>query len=160
MYALGSYFFKFFAPVHLSAFYPVPASPKQSIILYFINPAFLLLIAILVYLSVKHTRAVVFGILFYFFNILFLLQIVGAGTTYLSDHYSYISYIGLLFIFAWAIREIVNKKKINRTILIPVLSIIIIFFMTLTFNRCKTWGNDLTLWTDVIEKFPNEAQIA
>jgi tetratricopeptide (TPR) repeat protein len=160
LYALGSYFFKFFASVHLSAFYPVPASPKQSWMLYFINPAFLLLIAILVYISARHTRAIVFGILFFFFNVLFLLQIVGAGTTYLSDHYSYISYIGLLFIFAWGIREIVNKKKINRTILISALSIILIFFMTLTFNRCKIWANGLTLWTDVIEKYPGEAPIA
>ena len=155
LYALSSYILKFFAPFNLSAFYPFPVSPDQPLpLLYYLNPLFLLLVGVLVYQSARYTRAVVFGSLFFLFNIIFLLQIVSAGIAFLADRFTYIPYIGLIFIVAWTIEKLVKKKKGIKYILFPVLSIFIILFISLTFNRCKIWENGLTLWTDVIEKYP------
>jgi tetratricopeptide (TPR) repeat protein len=160
LYALSSYILKFFAPFNLSALYPLPVSPKQQLLLYYLNPLFLLLLGFLVYRSAHYTRVVVFGILFFFFNILFLLQIVSAGTAFLSDRFTYIPYIGLIFIIAWTLEKIIKKKKNMKYILFPAMFIFIVLFISLTFNRCKTWANGVILWTDVIEKYPNEAFMA
>ena len=155
-YALSAYIVKFFAPFHLSALYPYPISlQKSSPLFYYLNPLFLLLLGFFVYRSARNTRAIVFGILFFFFNILFLLQVVSAGSTYLADHYSYIPYIGLLFIVLWITEKIIKDKKSMRYFLFPVLAIITVFFISLTFNRCKTWENGIILWTDAIEKYPD-----
>jgi tetratricopeptide (TPR) repeat protein len=155
LYALSVYILKFFAPFNLSAFYLFPVSPDQPLpLFYYLNPLFLLLVGVLVYQSARYTRAVVFGSLFFLFNIMFLLQIVSAGIAFLADRFTYIPYIGLIFIVAWTIEQLVKKKKGIKYILFPVLSIFIILFISLTFNRCKIWENGLTLWTDVIEKYP------
>jgi tetratricopeptide (TPR) repeat protein len=156
-YALSAYIFKFFAPFHLSLLYPFPLAPKQSLpLLFYLNLLFLLLLGFLVYRSARFTRVIVFGSLFFFFNILFLLQIITAGSTYLADRYSYIPYIGLLFIVSWLIEKIVRNKKGLRSILFFAMSLVVIVFISLTFNRCKVWGNAVMLWTDVIEKYPNK----
>ena len=159
-YALNAYVIKFFVPFHLSAMYALPIPPLHSpILLYLLSPLLLLSLTFLIYKTTRSTRAVVFGSLFFLFNILFVLQIVSAGTTYMADHYSYIPYIGLLFIVAWGTGKIVEKRKGRRYIIFPVMAFVIILFLSLTSDRCKTWANGITLWSDVIEKYPDEMHI-
>ncbi len=161
LFALSAFIIKFLAPFHLSAVYPFPiTSPGHSLpLLYYLSPLFLLLIGFLIYRSARYTRAVVFGSLFFLFNIMFLLQVVGAGLGFMSDRYSYISYIGLIFIVAWSIEKITKEKKTIKYILLFGLSMVMILFISLTFNRCKTWKDGVTLWTDVIEKYPKETTL-
>lgn len=160
LYALSTYIVKFFAPFHLSAFYPYPEKPLPSLpILYYLNPVILFLLAFLIYRTARHTRAIVFGTLFFLVNIIFMLQILVAGSTYLSDRYSFIPYIGFCFIAGWGLKKIMKNKKEIKTIIIAATSIVIILFISLTFNRCKIWNNGVTLWTDVIEKYPTENAI-
>ncbi len=156
-YALGIYIVKFIVPFHLSAIYPYPISIHQSLpLIYYLIPLFLLLPGFFVYRSARYTRTLVFGSLFFLLNILFLLQVVGAGPTFLADHYTYIPFIGLIFIVAWITEKIVKDKKGIRSIFLTVMAIVIVLFISLTSDRCKTWQNEITLWTDVIEKYPDE----
>ena len=155
LYALGSYIVKFFVPVHLSAVYPFPQNPANSLpILYYLNPFFLLILGYFIYRTVRYTRAIVFGILFYLFNVIFMLQILAAGSTYLSDRYSYMSYVGFCFVAGWSLDNLAKNKKDMKHIIIPVMAIVIILFGSMTFNRCKIWKDEGTLWTDAIEKYP------
>lgn len=155
LYAFSAYIVKFFAPFHQSAFYPYPVSPGQSLPdLYYINPLFLLLIAFLIYRTIRYNRVVVTGTLFFLFNIMFLLQILSAGTAYLTDRFTYIPYTGLFFIAGWYTQQIAVRKKKRKILVLSVLSMIVVLFSILTFNRCKIWENGETLWTDVINKYP------
>lgn len=155
LYTLTEYILKFLAPFHQSAFYPYPVANGQSLpLLYYLNPFFLLALAIVVHRTIRFTRTAIFGIFFFLFNVIFLLQILSAGHAYLADRFTYIPYIGLCFIMAWLIKTIAAKKPGLKPISFIVLSLIIILFGTLTFNRCKVWKNGETLWTDVIEKYP------
>jgi tetratricopeptide (TPR) repeat protein len=157
LYALSMYIGKFIAPVYLSAAYPYPQNLVHAVpASYYLIPSFLVVLGFFIYKSVRFTRAIVFGTLFFLFNIIFLLQIVAAGNTYLSDRYSFIPYVGFCFIAGWSMENIMKKKKGLKYISVIAFSLTIIVFVLLTFDRCKTWKDDETLWTDAIEKYPND----
>lgn len=157
LYSLSIYIVKLIAPFKLSAFYPYPIKPGGTMpILYYLSPIFLLGIAVLVYLSVRKTRAVVFGTLFFLFNVMFLLQIVGAGQAYQADRFTYIPYLGIFFLAAWAAHRYATRNKSGQIMVTGLALVLIIFFFSNTYARCKDWKDSTTLWTDVIEKFPGK----
>jgi len=102
----------------------------------------------------RYTRSVVFGFVFFVFNIMFLLQILGAGHAFISDRFSYIPYMGLGFIIAWYLEKVYVSKKTFRHIVSGLIIIMITGFSVLTFARCIVWKNSETIWTDVMEQYP------
>ena len=160
-YALCNYVFKLFLPVKLSAYYPYPAKNGAMLpIFYYLAPLALAVITWLVYRSIKHTRAIAFGSGFFLVNVIFLLQIVGAGEAYLADRFTYIGYIGLFFALAWAFERLLKKHPQKYMTISFFLWFWLLFLATLTFMRCKVWKNSETLWTDVINKYPDRVPVA
>lgn len=161
LYSLSVYLFKFFAPVSLSAYYPYPTDPGKSLpVLYYLNPLLLLGIAALVFVSVRKTRAIAFGMLFFLVNVMFLLQILGAGQAYQADRFTYIPYIGLFFIAGWGLKQLAEKNPSAQLVALTLAGAFVVFFTTQTYSRCKAWKDSLTLWTDVIEKYPGRIPVA
>jgi len=155
-FALSTYIVKFFSPIHLCSLYPYTILPGQPFpLIYYLNPLLILLLAFLVYKSACFTRVIVTGILFFLFNIVFMLQILSAGTTYLSDRYTYVAYTGLFFIAGWFIQQM-SVKGNRKTLILSVVCLYSVFLIVLTFNRCKVWHDEETLWTDVINKYPEK----
>jgi lipoprotein NlpI len=158
LYALSAYIVKFIVPLRLSALYPFPGSPGSGLpLLYYLSPVFLLVLGFFVYRSARYTRAIVFGSLFFVVNIMFLLQIVSVGTAFMADRFSYIPYLGFVFIAAWAVEKAVTGKKQVTDKLAWAIPVVALLFIFLTFERCKVWFDGETLWTDVIEKYPDES---
>jgi protein O-mannosyl-transferase len=156
MFALANYILKFVAPFRLSALYPLPgSSTMSSLMLYGLSPAILILAVYLVCRFARNTRAVIFGSLFFLVNVMFLLQVVRVGSAFAADRFTYIPYIGLIFIVIWALKEIDKRKESARRPVAVIVSLFIIVFLAMTWDRCETWKNDETLWTDVIEKHPS-----
>jgi tetratricopeptide (TPR) repeat protein len=156
LYSLSAYIVKLILPLNLSCHYPYPVIPGETLpVLFYLNLVFLLGLAILILLTVRKTRAVVFGVLFFLFNVMFLLQFMRAGEAYQADRFSYISYIGLFFIVAWGAYKFASRNK-SRQMIITGLSIFVTaFFFTNTYARCKDWKDSITLWNDVISKYDN-----
>ena len=156
LYSLSAYMFKLILPLNLSCYYPYPtASAKVLPILYYLSPLFLVGISYLVFLSARKTKTVVFGSLFFLFNVIFLLQFVRAGEAFMADRFTYVSYIGLIFITVWASNKFIERNKSIRIIISGILIIFFVFFFTETYARCKDWKDSITLWNDVISKFNN-----
>ncbi|MGA3012835.1 MAG: tetratricopeptide repeat protein [Bacteroidales bacterium] len=156
LYSLSTYMFKLILPLNLSCYYPYPSATAKALpILYYLSPLFLVGISYLVFLSARKTKAVVFGSLFFLVNVIFLLQFVRAGEAFMADRFTYVSYIGLIFIAVWAINKLVDRNKSGRIIISGVLIVISAFFFTGTYARCKEWKDSITLWNDVISKFNN-----
>jgi len=107
-----------------------------------------------VYLAGRRYRAIVFGSLFFLLNIVFLLQVVGAGQAFEADRFTYIPYIGFFFITGWVSQKIITDQPKVKIVLIPFFTIVFFFLTVMTYEHCKVWLNDETLWTDVIKKFP------
>ena len=157
MYALSTYVFKLFVPFHISAFYPYPVSPGHTLpILYYLNPLFLVALFYLVYRTIRFNRAILFGSLFFLLNIMFLLQIVGAGQAFLADRFTYVPYLGFFFIAGWTAQYYSEKISGAKTLILAVAAIYSLVFFITTIDRCRDWHNSETLWSDVIKKYPKK----
>jgi tetratricopeptide (TPR) repeat protein len=157
-YGFLQYIFKLIVPFNLSAFYPYPEKGSLPLI-YLMSPVFILVIAALVIYSAKKYREFIFCFLFFFFNILLVLQILPVGKAIMADRYAYIPSIGF-FLFIGIVYDKISSFDISyKKISMLFLSLYALMILLFTYERCKVWHDSLTLWTDVIEKFDNE-QIA
>jgi Tfp pilus assembly protein PilF len=157
LFSLNVYIAKFLVPYIQSAVYPYPVAPGNALpLFYYLNPLLTAGIIFLVYRTVHLTRAVVFGSLLFFVNVIFMLQILAAGNAFLSDRYTYVAYTGLIFIVVWSVEMLVTKKKKIKPLVITGISVYLVIFIVMTYNRCEIWKNGETLWTDVIEKYPDQ----
>jgi tetratricopeptide (TPR) repeat protein len=158
-YAFDAYLVKFIAPFKLSALYPYPALTGQPLpVLYYLSPLPIAAIAFAVFKSLKSSRAFVFGILFFVFSVIFLLQIFGAGQGFMADRYTKIPYVGLAFLSAWYLWRLASRKPEMKSFIYVCTAAFLVIFMVLTFQRNRIWKNGETLWTDVIEKYPFKDQ--
>jgi len=99
-------------------------------------------------------RNLLFGWAFFTFNIMFLLQIVGAGQGYLADRFTYIAYCGLFFIEVKFYDHVIAKNISWRPWLNAFAFIYLGIFTIITFSQAKTWTNDETLWKHVLKYNP------
>jgi protein O-mannosyl-transferase len=151
-YSFVVYLIKSVVPWEMSALYPYPQ--KISAVFYLsMIPAFT--VVMVPVFKFKSNKTLTFGILFFLFNIAFLLQIVGAGQGFLADRFTYIPYIGLFLILAKTVETVAEKLPKQRSFIYSALVVYLLLLTGVTFNRMKVWQNSETLWTDVIEKYPN-----
>jgi protein O-mannosyl-transferase len=161
-YASIIYIAKLFVPYKLSAFYPYPdAIIRKGIpLIYYFSPFILIgMLGVLFYFFLKKEKAIVFGLLFYFVSVVLVLQFIPINPGITPDRYSYLSYIGLLFIVAHLFNKIWQRKRgILASIKYPFTMLLIIgsvVFSYQAYSRTQVWKNSEVLWTDVIDNYPN-----
>jgi tetratricopeptide (TPR) repeat protein len=151
-YSLMVYLIKAVFPYQMSAIYPYPAKLNSW---HYLSMVAVLALAFLVFKLKRFKPEVVFGSLFFFVNVVFMLQIVGAGQGFVADRFTYIPYIGLFFVFA-----ILFESSLKTTLRTPLVIGGIGYLLVLgalTWNRVPAWQDSETLFTDVIGKYPNVA---
>lgn len=163
-YAFGFYIVKMINPVHLSAYHPFPAIqngnlPDVFYLSIFVSIVFLLLLIWLIYRSfkLKHFKPILFGMLFYLITISLYLYLP-VGRVIVAERFSYLSYIGLFFIFALLVswlRTFYESQFILRSIQIIVV-IIALLFSFITYQQSLVWQNGISLWKNVLIKYPND----
>ncbi len=156
-----NYLVKLFLPINLSIFYPYP--PVVNGVLpsaYYFAPAGVILLFYGVYKTLKHSRLIAFGFLFFLVNVLLVLQLISIGDAIMADRYTYIPYIGLFFIAAMGFERLYNSKKHHlktyRPLAIGTVVALAVTYSYLTHERCKVWKNDDTIATDLLNKFPDD----
>lgn len=154
-YGFMMYIVKLFVPVELVAFYPYPdtdAMPATFIVAPFIT---LLLIAGTI-LSMRKTRIIAFGMGFYAVTISLTLQFFTVGSAVMADRYTYVPYIGLLIMLGFGLDYLINQKPGLKNVIYGAVGVVMLIWAFAGFQRTQVWENDLTLWDDVIEKYPNQ----
>jgi len=159
-YSTMTYLYKLFVPIDLTAMYPYPERVRGFLPLeYYIAPVVIIAVAVLVYISRKFNRGIIFGIFFFLVTISLVLQLLPVGGAIVSERYSYIPYIGLFMIIGQGyVYSQENKSKFAVSIkwVYPAILVIgVLVFSVLTFQRIKLWKNGEILFTDVIKKYPN-----
>ncbi len=155
--ALASHSYLFYIghvlfPYSLSAFYPYPDSFQSAYFLFIPLAIFILLFAIYQF---RKNSLVIFSILFFTTTIFFLLQIFPIGDAMMADRYTYVPSIGLFIIMVLIIDKLSKKYK-NLKLPLTIISLIyFVFLAQSTFARCYIWKDGITLWSDVIKKYPN-----
>ena len=148
-YGVMMYVVKAVLPFNLSPFYELPTIGVDLPAEYFAGPVFCLLLGIVLYYALKKNRVIAFGILFFLINLLLVIQIVSVGSAIVADRYTYIPYIGLFFIAAWAIDKYARK---NSSALVAGITVILAF---LTFNQSLVWHNGASLWDKALKVAPS-----
>jgi tetratricopeptide (TPR) repeat protein len=148
-YGIFTYSWKAVFPVCLSCLHPYPPSISSDGYFYVVTTV-VIIIATTVFIKRKNNRALFTGLLFYLIALLPVLQLLPVGVAITAERYTYVAYIGFFFaVFSLVPAE--NFKKAHT--LVPI-SIMIIFFLVASRNRCDVWKNNFALWTDVIHQYP------
>jgi tetratricopeptide (TPR) repeat protein len=147
-YSFCVYLYKLVLPYPMSPLYPYP---KPLPIWVYLSP---LLFAAVWYgvwrLWKAERRMVVFGVLFFFFNVMFLLQVLGAGQGFLADRFTYVPYFGFFAIAAWYFDRY-EAQAAWRTMLRGGLAVLGLVYAVWTVRQVAIWENGGTLWTHVMQ---------
>lgn len=147
------YLIKWIIPYEMVPLYPYP---KALEIEYYLAPlGVLATLGIGYYTFKKELKALTFGLAFFFVNIVFMLQILGAGQGLKADRFTYMAYFGLFFILAWGLDWVIKKFPQYNIMAYGAAGIYILLFSYMTYNQCKIWKNGNTLWTHVLEHYDN-----
>lgn len=165
-YGFMMYWVKLILPINLSSYYPYPSTDANGGIplIYNLAPfiviaaialpvAFLLKKGVSKSINSQSFRVFVFSLMFFILMIALVLQFVSVGTVIMADRYSYLPYIGALFLIAVPINNLIENEKLKTVTFIGV-TVFSVFLAYLTFNRVKIWTNSETLWTNVINQYP------
>jgi hypothetical protein len=145
------YMVRFFVPYPLSAYHPFP-SPDNLGLPVLLSPLFMAAVLFLVWYFRKN-KVVVFSFLFFMINLLLVLQVVSIGGTLVAERYTYVPYIGLAFLISMLAEKFLTAKL--KPVLAGMALAALAFFGFLTFQRTKVWKDSETLWTDVINRYPD-----
>jgi len=155
------YLIKLFIPTKLSVIYPNPvkAGGIWNTITIF-SPVIIIVLILLIFMTIKYTKKIVFGTLFFFITILPVLQIIPVGRDIPADRYTYIPAIGLFYIFAeWFVYARGQQNRFMTIFRKPVSDIIFIILIIvcsyMTYNRSKVWKDSMTLFNDVLKNYGN-----
>lgn len=150
-YSLVVYFIKLLIPYELSPLYPYPSAITWE---YY---ASIIIVPILLYTLYRAyrqgIRPLVFGLCFFLVNIFFLLQILGAGQGFLADRFTYIAYIGLFYIIAWAADTVLDRYHDKKSVVMGGMGVYLALFAGMTYIQCKVWTNSDTLWSHVLKYY-------
>lgn len=159
-YSILVYLFKFFIPIQQSIFYPYPNDFQNLPLVFYLAPIFILGLIVFIIYFFKNNRIVVFGSLFFIANLLLVLQFITVGDAMLAERYTYVSYIGLLFIVGMFIQKLVDdefkKMESFKTTFFALIALFALLFTYFTYSRCKVWNNDDTMASDLLAKFPED----
>ncbi len=156
----GLYFYleKMLLPVRLSPFYPYPTGGISLLGLPYLLP-FLVVIGmsfwcILAWTKGKKIYAAVWT--FYVVTLLPVLGIIQVGGQAAADRYAYIPSAGPFLLAGLGVAIAMERVKgTNRGIIFLVLFMVFSLLGILTIKQIKVWKDGVTLWTSVIERFPD-----
>lgn len=154
-YGFVMYIVKLFVPVGLVAFYPYPDTEAMPAI--FLAAPFITLLMIAgTILSMRKTRIIAFGMGFYAVTISLTLQFFTVGSAVMADRYTYVPYIGLLIMLGFGLDYLIQNRPSLKNAAYGAVGVVMLLWAFSAFQRTQVWENDLTLWEDVIEKYPDQ----
>lgn len=145
-YALLQYIGKFLVPANLSVIYPYPQNKLPALILGYAMIAALAFLCFKLYRTKR--KAAWFGLLFFVSNLLLVLQLLPFGEVLTADRYMYLPILGL----AWALASLLPLKEKQAQYLALALVLVL---GCLTFFRTSAWKNSISLYSDIIKKYPH-----
>ena len=145
-FALFKYLNLFIVPYDLSVIYPFP---EKKLVFTLTGFAFTILLITVCYLLYKKERTrMMASILFIISNLILVLQFIPFGEVLYADRYMYVAIIGFAWIVAFLMDKIPSAKLLISFILIVGLG-------SLSFIRNTKWKNSITLYEDIIKKYPD-----
>lgn len=157
-YAVGFYVIKIFFPVKLAALYPYRETlGSLNPLLLALSPVILAALAAAVGFSLRSTKKILFGIFFFLATLSPILQLISVpGNSIVADRYTYVAGLGIFYLagvfLTWNLWDRVKPAKLIGAVAFVCLVVIL---SLATCRRCHVWKDDMALWKDVLQKYPN-----
>lgn len=156
-FALTTYLGKTFWPTDLSVFHPYPNPGAPIPAAAWAAPAILLVVAALAAGTLRRTRVVAFGLMFFAAAVVLMLRPLGGAL--LADRYTYLAAVGLAYIAGAGYAALSASRSTVAVRFRPaVLGVILLAALALgaaTWQRALVWRDSRTLWDDVLAKYPD-----
>ena len=158
-YSVIFYLNKILVPIKLSCLYPY--SGIRNIFPFLYSFFVFIILFTVVIVSSKYTRKIIFGSGFFLITLLPVLQFIPIGQTIVADRYLYIASIGIFYILAegifWLFTSKIKYFRFLQCLILVTLIAMISVLVSLTWKRCQVWKDGKSLWSDVLNKYPDYA---
>lgn len=155
-YGFVQYLVLFLFPTGLSVYYPYPNLEDVYTGWFVVSPFLFLLLWIAVFWARKRSKLPLFGFGFYFVTVALVLQFLSVGVVVMANRYTYLPYLGLAFLAGMAISMLLKKSPQLLPLYWGGLVGLVLFWGLLSRERIAVWQNSDTLWSSVIEQYPEE----
>jgi tetratricopeptide (TPR) repeat protein len=155
-YGYITYMIKVIVPFNLSAYHPYPNQLGDPNPWYFYAASLpIVILFIWLLIKIKKNRTLVFGFGFFFITLIPVIQVLPFGTAVTADRYTYLPYFGLFYLIGtgcvWFCNSFNGFKKVTSI----GLSVYLLTLGVISFQYSKTFNSSEKMWTNVIEKYPN-----
>jgi len=157
-YGFMMYLVKFVVPWKLSAFYPYPDPTQPWPLAFLAAPGVLAMVVAATLWSLRRTRVVFGGMLFFGAALAPVPQVASVGLAVMADRYTYLAQIGLALIVSKGYAALLHRWNDRPRRITAVRAILVsgvIAMGALTWQRVGVWRTSETLWSDVIAKYPS-----
>ncbi|MBL4653859.1 MAG: tetratricopeptide repeat protein [Flavobacteriales bacterium] len=155
-YGVVFYIIKLFVPTGMASIHYYPDNSLALPWEFYSAPVIIILISVLIWKAKSFRKELIFGLAFFLFSISIVLQIIPVGHAFASERYSYVPYIGLVFIIAQFYAWCVDNDK-GKWLVMGVLGIAAILFSKITYDELPVWKDSLALYSNTIKQYPNVA---
>lgn len=146
-YSFCTYLYKLVLPWPMSPLYAYPKNLPWTV--YAAPIGFLAACVGVWWAWKKGLRTWVFGAAFFFFNVMFLLQIFAAGQGFLADRFTYVAYFGFFAIAAYYV-DVFSKREGSQGAVYGILGVVALVFGAWTVKQVGIWKDGYTLWSHVM----------
>lgn len=157
-YGMIMYVYKAIAPLNLSLMYPYPPRNALYYSVCFISVVFIISAISLAIFSRRYTRKVIFSLSFALITILPVLQLIPIGSSIMADRYTYLPSVAVSYLAGLGLLRIYNMKsgsgQTMKHMTTAALALFIAGMSYLTYERSKVWKDSITVFSDVINKYP------
>jgi len=143
-----------FIPINQNLDYDYPISKSLFEIPTFISLVLLFIILITTLRLYSRYPLISFGIIWFFLSLLPESSLITLNDV-INEHRLYLPMVGFsLFL----ITSLYHLLRDNLRLFIVLIAILLVFYSSLTYFRNIIWKDELTLWSDTVEKSPNKAR--
>lgn len=139
-------------PVNLSAFYPHPLTWPATTVL--ASSLLLLVVTIAAILCGRPRPYLLAGWCWFLFALAPVLGFIQAGSQFMADRYSYVSYVGIFLMISWTISEWTHRHPKSRPFVAAVTAAALLACSALAWRQLGYWHDSGTLFTHALSSTP------
>ena len=159
-YAAFKYFAGVILPSTISTYHPYPFVPGHAPEIMILYPLSVLLLVAAVVFTHRRTRVIVFGVGFFLCNIATVMQLVPLGGAFGGNRYTYVASLGLFYVAGSLFQKLWERYARTgraKNLFRIATGILLVTVGLLAWNRTAVWRSSVSLWTDVLNTYPDVA---
>ncbi len=163
------YLQQIFFPVHFSLLYPYVKPITLASPDFYVSILVLLTLAAAALYSLRRTRVIVFGLLFYLVTVApTFLNFAKGGEMdvyFASDRYAYIPSIGIFFAAVWFLWQLAeaargNQRRRNEMLVTGIAAVVLLACAGKAYTQSLVWTDTQALFENVIRHYPESSHVA